>query len=213
MPQGAYTMIAVDGKTIGGYMATPEGGPAGSHWLPHLQVANAQETAAKITSLGGKIRKAPFKVGDFGTMAVVADKRDATFALWQPTKAEPAGKPAIGHFVWNELTSADPAASVAFYQAIAGLETDAMDMGPMGTYHLLKSHGENVAGVMKPMMAGAPEAWLPYVSVENADATAEKAKRLGATVVVPPTDIPNVGRFAIFVDPNGAALGILKSAS
>ena len=94
MPQGAYTMIASGEKTIGGYMAPPEGAPAGSHWLPHLQVASAADTAVKITSLGGKIRMAPFKIGEFGTMAVVADKRDATFALWQPAKPEPSSKPA-----------------------------------------------------------------------------------------------------------------------
>nr|MBA2540470.1 VOC family protein [Deltaproteobacteria bacterium] len=65
---------------------------------------------------------------------------------------------------------------------------------------------------MKQMMPQQPHAWLPYVAVANTDATAEKAKKLGATIVVPPTDIPNVGRFAVLVDPQGSALGILKGA-
>jgi hypothetical protein len=63
---------------------------------------------------------------------------------------------------------------------------------------------------MTPQMPEAPHAWLPYVQVASADQTADKAKRLGATIVVPPTQIPNVGRFAIFVDAQGAATGILQ---
>jgi hypothetical protein len=65
---------------------------------------------------------------------------------------------------------------------------------------------------MKKMMPQQPHAWLPYVQVASADATAEKAKRLGAAIIVPPSDIPNVGRFAIFADPLGAPLGILQPA-
>jgi uncharacterized protein len=49
--------------------------------------------------------------------------------------------------------------------------------------------------------------------VASADQSADKAKRLGATLVVPPTDIPNVGRFAILVDPLGGATGILQPSS
>jgi predicted enzyme related to lactoylglutathione lyase len=63
---------------------------------------------------------------------------------------------------------------------------------------------------MAQQMPQQPHAWLPYVQVASADQAADKAKRLGATVVVPPTDIPNVGRFAILVDGQGAATGILQ---
>ena len=52
--------------------------------------------------------------------------------------------------------------------------------------------------------------WLPYVHVEDADATAERAKKLGGTITVPPTDIPNVGRFAVITDTQGGTIGILK---
>ena len=203
-----YTMIALGERTIGGY--APQDKAPQPHWLTHLGVEDAKATAAKVTKLGGKVIVEPFKVGDFGTMAVVADPHGGTFALWQPTKSEEQPAPTNGAFCWNELASADPEKSVAFYSEIGGFTAKAMDMGPMGTYHVLESGGAPRAGIMKQSMPGQPHAWLPYVQVAKADATAEKAKKLGATVVVPPTDIPNVGRFAILVDPRGVALGVLQ---
>lgn len=208
MPQGAYTMIALGERTIGGY-APLEGAPQ-SHWLTHLQVTDAKATAAKVTSLGGKVIAQPFKVGDFGTMAVVADPHGGTFALWQPAKVEEQPAATNGTFCWNELSSSDPAKSVAFYTAIGGFEVDSKEMPGMGTYHVLTSGGIPRAGIMAQAMPGQPHAWLPYVQVAKTDATAEKAKKLGATIVVPPTDIPNVGRFSIFVDKQGVALGVLQ---
>jgi predicted enzyme related to lactoylglutathione lyase len=211
MPDGAYTMIAApDGKTIGGYFASPAGDGNQAGWLPYLLVSSAADITAKVKKLGGKVMKEPFKVGDFATMSVVVDPLGAGFALWQPVKPEDIGKPEVGHFVWNELPSKDPAASVKFYSQIGGFTSSSMDMGGAGTYHLLESDGQSRAGIMAQPMPDTPHAWVPYVSVANADQTADKAKRLGATVVVPPTQIPNVGRFAVFVDAQGATTGILQ---
>jgi len=63
---------------------------------------------------------------------------------------------------------------------------------------------------MKSPMPGVPQSWLPYVQVASADATHDKAKKLGADIKVPPTDIPNVGRFSILTDTVGATVGILE---
>jgi predicted enzyme related to lactoylglutathione lyase len=209
MPDGAYTMIAApDGTTIGGYSSS-DASP-GASWLPYLLVPSAADGTAKVKALGGTIMKEPFKVGDFATMSIVLDPLGAPLALWQPTKPEDAAKPAAGHFVWNELASKNPEASVAFYAQIGGFTESKMDMGGMGTYHVLESGGQGRAGIMAQQMPQQPHAWLPYVHVASADQTADKAKRLGATIVVPPTDIPNVGRFAILVDAQGAATGILQ---
>src|SRR5262245_32672521 len=121
MPQGAYTMISLGKDTIGGYLPTPDGAPAHAHWLSHLQVASAADAANKVKSLGGRIAKEPFKVGDFGTMAVVVDPLGGVFALWQPAKAEDSAgefKGTNGAWCWNELYTEDPEKSLAFYKAI-----------------------------------------------------------------------------------------------
>jgi predicted enzyme related to lactoylglutathione lyase len=202
-------IAAADGKTIGGYFASPDGAAKAS-WLPYLQVQSAADSAAKVAKLGGAVMKEAFKVGDFATMAVVADPHGAGFALWQPNKVEDPGTPAAGHFCWNELPSKDVDASVKFYTQIGGFTVSKMEMPGMGTYNVLESDGQGRAGIMPQPMPEAPHLWVPYVQVASADQTAEKAKRLGATVVVPPTQIPNVGRFAIFVDSQGAGTGILQ---
>src|SRR5665647_454344 len=127
MRAGDYTMIAVGDRTIGGYLETPEGVPAQAHWLTHLQVASADAAAAKVKALGGSIMKEPFKVGEFGTMAVAIDPHGGAFALWQPAKVEPEAAPSVNTFCWNELHSKDPAASVAFYSAIGGFTSTAQE--------------------------------------------------------------------------------------
>ncbi len=210
-----YTMIAQGDATIGGYLPTPEGVSKQATWLSHLRVDDAKAAAQKVKALGGKILMDAEKLGSVGTKAVVADPHGGVLALWQPTDPNETSTPAAtGRFCWNELTSKDPAASVAFYQALGGFSTDSMDMGPeMGAYHLLKTGDTMIAGIMKAPMAEAPHAWTPYVQVTSADQTADKAKRLGAHLIVPPTDIPNVGRFAIFADPQGAVLGILQPSA
>jgi len=211
-PDGkGYTMIALGDQTIGGYMTTPPGAPEIGHWISYLQTPDAKATCAKIKSLGGKVHKEPSTMGDYGTMAIVADNNDGVFALWQPAKAEGTGdfrgKP--GTFVWNELSTPDPDKAAAFYSAIGGFTVEKMDMGPGGTYYLLNADGKGRAGMMK-QSEGQPIAWQPYVQVASADTTSAKATKLGAKTIVPPTDIPNVGRFSIFLDPLGAPNAILE---
>lgn len=213
MPQGEYTMISAGERTIGGYMTTPEGAPPHAHWLSHLQTTDAKASVKQIESLGGRVGKAPFAVGDHGTMAVVFDSNGSVFALWQPAKIEPQPAPAENTFCWNELASANPETSVEFYKAVGGFTHESKDMGPMGAYHVLSSDGQPRCGIMKQSMPQQPTQWLPYVAVASADATSAKAAKLGGAIVVPPMDIPDVGRFSIFTDSLGAPLGVLQAAA
>jgi predicted enzyme related to lactoylglutathione lyase len=209
MPGGrSYTMIAVGDATIGGYTEPP---PANTHWLSYLQVADARETAANVESLGGTVAKPPFAVGDLATMALVVDPLGAVFALWQPNQVQGSGdyRGTDGAWIWNELYSDDPDRSIAFYKAIGAFEVETMKMGGTGPdrYEILKSDGKGRAGVMK--MPGMPPHWMPYVKVANTDATVDKAKTLGADVKNVET-VPGVGRLAVFIDPQGAPVGILQ---
>jgi uncharacterized protein len=213
--QGSYTMIAVGDDAIGGYLSPIAGLPSQAHWLPDLQVANAQDIANKVKAHGGKIVKEPFPVGEFGTMAIVLDPLGGAFGLWQPAKPEDTGgdyKGVEGSWIWNELTTKDPDKSVAFYKAIGGFEIETMTHEGPGPgpdrYEILTSDGKGRGGIMK--LHGVPQMWMPYVKVANTDETVDKAKRLGATCKMPPETMPNVGRLAVIIDPLGAPLGILK---
>jgi uncharacterized protein len=55
-----------------------------------------------------------------------------------------------------------------------------------------------------------PPHWMVYFQTTDVDATANKAKSLGANLLVPPMDIPNVGRFSVIADPQGAAFALYK---
>ena len=113
-------------------------------------------------------------------------------------------------FVWYELTSADPAASVDFYRAVLGWGH--RDAGVPGMDYTVMSAGPTpVAGIMKAM-PGMPARWVGYVGVPDVDASARRVAELGGTVHRPPGDIPGVGRFAMVADPEGATLTLFKSA-
>ncbi len=119
--------------------------------------------------------------------------------------------PAVGTFCWNELITKDAGAAKKFYAALFGWQMSDQQMGPM-TYTLLKQNGKDAGGLMQmtPEMGPGPSHWVAYVSVENTDATAKKAEALGAKILCPPMDIPNIGRFAVIQDPTGATLAFIK---
>ncbi len=110
-------------------------------------------------------------------------------------------------FVWNELMTTDISKATAFYTALFGWTTREMDMGPAGKYTLWVKDGKDQGGGMQ--MPNVPAHWLSYVAVPNVDESAKKTMELGGNIHVPPTDIPNVGRFAVIQDPTGAFLGLL----
>ena len=115
-----------------------------------------------------------------------------------------------GRFIWHELVTGDVQRALGFYGELFGWRSREMDMGPGGTYTLLSIGDKDVGGIAPPA-TGQPPHWLGYVTSEDVDATAKSAKALGATIVVPPTDIPNVGRFALLIDPQGAAIAPMRS--
>jgi len=120
-----------------------------------------------------------------------------------------------GNFVWYDLMSSDPAGSEAFYTALIGWGTQDWD-GDM-PYRMWTNNEKPLGGVMQLPQeaadAGAPSHWLAYVATPNVDSTAEQAVELGATVVVPPTDIPGAGRFAILTDPQGATFATFQEGT
>jgi hypothetical protein len=53
---------------------------------------------------------------------------------------------------------------------------------------------------------------MTYFQISDIQATTNKVKSLGAQVIMPVTPVPNVGQFAIFKDPQGAAFSVLQPA-
>jgi len=115
-----------------------------------------------------------------------------------------------GAFSWSELMTTDVEGARKFYSNLFGWKTEEMPMANM-KYTIVKVGEEGVGGMMPipPQAQGSPPNWGVYVTVDDVDATAKKAKVLGGKVLVPPTDIPNVGRFAVLQDPQGAVISAI----
>lgn len=119
-----------------------------------------------------------------------------------------------GKFVWYELLTTAPEQAAQFYGAVIGWE--AKEAGIPGVpYTLLSIGGESVAGLMDMPEAlrsrDSKPVWLGYVGVDDVDKTASLATEQGGAVHKAPEDIPNVGRFAVLADPQGAFFALFKS--
>ena len=118
-----------------------------------------------------------------------------------------AGESVRGRFVWHELMTTDPQAAKAFYTAVIGWGTKEWD-GPQP--YTMWTWGESQMGglIELPKEAqdmGVRPYWLAYIGTPDVDATVARATELGATTLMPPKDIPTIGRFAILQDPQGAS--------
>jgi uncharacterized protein len=118
-----------------------------------------------------------------------------------------------GAFSWTELTTTDRKAARKFYGSLLGWELKDMDMGK-STYTIINVAGQGIGGITDiPLNAqGMPSSWGGYVTVDDVDAVAAKVAGLGGRVLLAPTDIPTVGRFATIMDPQGATLSLITYA-
>ena len=111
---------------------------------------------------------------------------------------------------WSELITTDPSAAADFYGKLLGWKFESMEM-PGGVYRVVKVDDTAVAGIMgQPLGAPPmPPAWGTYVTVDNVDESCKQAAELGGKLIVPPSDVPGVGRFAVIQDPQGALLNLM----
>ena len=214
MGESTYDMILA-GDTpdtmIGGY-APPKGDRQPSHWISYVSVEDVDAAAKAATANGGKVVEAPSDIPGVGRMARIADPQGAELCLLKNATGDPPDATVAppGRFFWNELHTSDPTRVLAFYEKVVGFSHRSMDMGPAGIYHILSRGGVDRGGVTGHLLDGVPPHWLPYVAVDDVDATIARAKRLGATIPMSPEDIPGVGRFGVLQDPTGARLAIMK---
>jgi predicted enzyme related to lactoylglutathione lyase len=200
-----YAMIASGGQMHGGFSKAQEGAPP-PHWLGHIHVESVDETVEKAKKAGGKIAFGPMDMPEVGRFAIIIDPQGAFVSAYQPEGEGPSGS---GVFVWDELGTNDLEASKRFYGDVFGWK--ARDMGEEYRGYNIFSIGEtDLGGLMTLPDSSMPPLWVPYVGVEDADGTVAKAKELGASVILDPMDVPNVGRLAVLRDPQGAIFAIIK---
>jgi len=114
-----------------------------------------------------------------------------------------------GAFSWNELMTTDIDGAKTFYSKMFNWELE--DMNKDMPYTMAKVEGEEAAGLMPmpPEVGKMPPMWGAYVTVDDVAASAKQAEALGGKVLMEPRDIPEVGRFCVISDPQGATLSLI----
>ncbi len=118
--------------------------------------------------------------------------------------------PAHGAFCWNELSTTNAEAAKSFYTNLLGWTLKESNVAGM-VYNEIVVGGQHVGGIfqMGTEFGNAPSHWMAYVAVEDVDHSAKRVEELGGKVCVPPTDIPNTGRFCVINDPTGATISLI----
>ncbi|MBK8176822.1 MAG: VOC family protein [Rhodospirillales bacterium] len=115
---------------------------------------------------------------------------------------------AHGCFCWTDLATTDTTSAKAFYEVLFGWSFVDQDMGAQGFYTLCRLDQGDVAGLYalsgEQLQEGWPAAWSIYVAVNGVDQAATDVAELGGQILAEPFDIPQTGRMAVGVDPQGA---------
>ncbi|WP_158290076.1 VOC family protein [Ramlibacter sp. WS9] len=212
-PGRDYDMVQNGGEGIAGLLRAPSGVP--THWASYLSVTDVDASFDAALAAGAKALMPPSDFAGVGRGATFADPTGAVVSLWKGLQGDrPDRDPTpAGDWIWNELLTPDVNRSLAFYEGLFGYTHDEMRIGDGATYYILKSpDGKPRAGLMKTPHADTPPMWLPYVRVEEADATAARVAPLGGSLTIPPQDVPTVGRLGALVDPQGAAIAFIQPA-
>ncbi|MHC4135207.1 MAG: VOC family protein [Planctomycetota bacterium] len=217
MGGGTYKMIRSGETDIGGLMPVEESHGVPSHWTAYVTVDDVDAAVQRANAQGGETLVPTTPIPNVGAFAVIKDPKGACISPFKsdhPDTPESDAPPPAGQFCWDELLTTDPDGAARFYGELFGWTDEPMDMGETGIYHVMKRGERFGGGIMKmPPQAEAPPHWLSYVAVEDVDQWAGKVTELGGQIFCPPTDIPNIGRFAVAADPTGGMFAIFKGTT
>lgn len=219
-----YRMInRSDGGQNGGVLqlsADMQANGAFPIWLPYFHVADVDAAISAMEADGAKLIM-PAVDHEVGRFAMLADPQGVLFYLMKPIP--PAGHEDMASDVcapntaqrvaWNELSSPDLAATIAFYGKHCGFTFDnTMPMGPAGDYCFIDHHGQTLGGVMQRpggLDADGPAQWLFYFRVPDVRAARAAIEAGGGTPVMGPHPVPGGDHVVVALDPQGARFGVV----
>ena len=130
------------------------------------------------------------------------------------TQQNRTGPNPTGDFIWYELMTPDAEGSKAFYDAVVGWNIGE-GVAEFGGYRMIGTADGSFTGGVLPItdemrQHGARPTWLGYLNVGDVDRKVADIEAAGGKALLPPTDIPNVGRIAMVADPQGAPFYVMK---
>lgn len=209
----AYTLILNQGQPIGGMFSyTPETGEQdGAAWVVLMSAADPDRSMQQVQSLGGSVEIQPTTLSRRGRHALFRDPGGALFGVLNSETGDPPDvQVETGAFFWLDLFTREVDVMTAFYSELAPYESERVEIADGIHRTLLSAHGLPRAGVVPVDEEANRSAWVPYVRVENVEATLEKVIEGGGFAIIPPDPQLHDGNVAVFVDPNGGVTGIVK---
>ena len=221
MGSDSYHLInRTDGGQAGGILPlTAEMRAHGARpvWLGYVGVDDVDAAVSAVEADGGKVMMPAWDT-PFGRIAMVTDPQGAPFYLMKPVA--PSGQEATEndvfsvdqpqHVRWNELSTTDSDAAVAFYTRHFGWSQEGdMDMGEYGKYRFIQHDGVMIGAIMPKMPQMPVSLWTYYIGVDDIDRASEAVKAGGGSILHGPIEIPG-GDYALnAMDPQGAAFALV----
>jgi predicted enzyme related to lactoylglutathione lyase len=180
-------------------------------WNTYLHTADADATIAAVTAAGGMSCGGAMDIPAKGRMAMVADPTGGMIGLWQPTQHlgfEATG--VAGAPVWHQVTTRDFAATLDFYRAVFGWQTQVEADSDEFRYSTVSFDGEQRIGVMDGnafMAADEPANWFFFLGADDVDKTQQLIVDNGGSITRAAEDTP-YGRLASVADPTGAGFNL-----
>ncbi len=220
--QPDYREIQATEGGIGGILPlTPEmtAGGARPAWVGYINVDDVDKMVESIDHGGGKIYMAARDMPGIGRFAMVTDPQGAAFYIMKPippadkpdmsSNAFAADRPMDGHCAWNELYTSDDEGALHFYGVRFGwVKEGEMDMGPMGTYHMIR-HGHMIGAIMPKPPHVPVSSWNHYFRVADIDVAAAAITANGGRVLHGPIEIPGGDCSMNAMDPQGAMFALV----
>jgi predicted enzyme related to lactoylglutathione lyase len=179
---GGYLMCMLKGRAAAAISPKPSANPFPNVWSTYLASDDLDSTAAKAKEAGSQFMM------------------------------EPMNEP--GALVWNELMTRDYEGAKAFYPKVFG--SAYQEIGEGFAYSTVQRCGDGKVvagmgelGITTPKKV--PAGWVVYFRMEDADASAATAVRLGASILRQPFDTP-FGRMSSLIGAQGKAFSLIQAA-
>ncbi|GLW68857.1 hydrolase [Kitasatospora phosalacinea] len=208
---GSYTQALKDGRAVAAIVPPPPGQEGRSAWVLHLATADVAAAAQRVRAAGGTVLMEPVRVGSSGSMAIAQDPAGVVFGLWQ--SGDHRGfelRDAPGSYGWAEVFTRDTAAANSFFPQVFPYRVRKIvdDKVDYSIYHLGDAPVLGAMGMGPDVPAQVPPFISVYFLVDDCDAAAGRVAQAGGQLVFGPMSSP-FGRFASFVDPQGAAFSLI----
>lgn len=205
----SYAYATLNGKPVASIAAYDEDVEGGvGLWIASISVDDVDATVGRIKKHGGSIIEAPEDLPGRGRFALIEDPTGAVVMLLRAKGGDPQSEESVNGWLWVELWTNDVNAATEFYENVIGYRTVTVKDGSGGVFQVMGRDQTPHASVIEAPLPDVEPIWLPYMRVDNVDATAREILKAGGSVIVPPQkDGLNVD-VAIVADPTGGVFAL-----